>query len=75
MVKRKFTKVKSRNLFAIKVYLDNQEMSERVEKLAQAMGLSLSKVGGVMIRYGLPILEKAVAQLVIEDEKSKQKTK
>lgn len=67
MKKQKFTKVKSRSLYAIKIYLDNKQVSERVEVLAEKMGLSLSSVGGLLFRYGLPVLEKAIEKIDVQE--------
>jgi len=75
MKNQKFTKIKNRSLYSIKVYLDDKELSERIEKLALDMGLSLSSAGGMIIRYGLPEMEKAVEKIRGQEHEAKKRSK
>lgn len=75
MKKQRLTKIKSRDLHSIKVYLDDKELVNRIEVLAENMGLSLSSAGGMIIRYGLPEMEKAVEKITRQDSEQKKKIK
>jgi len=65
----KMKNLKKKKLVAIKMYFEDETIPKRIEKLAKNMGLSVSSASGMIIRYGLPEMEKAVKKITVEDEK------
>lgn len=66
-MKKQITAIhKSRKKIALKIYFSDDVLMKRVEKLADDMGLSVSSAGGMIIRYGLPVLEKTVQKIFDE---------
>lgn len=61
---------KAKKLYPVKMYFEDEKIPVRIAKLAKGMGLSVSSAAGMVIRYGLPELEKAVKKITVEDEKN-----
>lgn len=68
-------KKKIKKLVPVKAYFEDDQIPERIKKLSEGMGLSVSGAVGMIIRYGLPELEKAVSKITEEDNEHKRKSK
>jgi len=75
-IKRQKTQLeKNKNLIAVKIYFTDAQLVDRIGNVADGLGVSISSAAGMIIRAGLPDVERMADEILGQEKNAKTKIK
>jgi len=73
MRKTKTALEKNKKLIAVKIYFTDFQLVDRIANIADGLGVSVSSAAGMIIRAGLPDVEKMTDEILGQEKHADKK--